>query len=182
MSSEHKHEDTLQLIRGNAPPSYNEQLDFKINGRPAFATVSVELKPDQTVIADGGSMMWVDGEMDVSLTCPGGCCAAIGRNLAGESCYFEKYKGPGHVTFGFDTPGDILPFAVTPGNGWILTKGAFISGTSDLKVSSKYSGCCVGGVSGESAFLVKVTTTEQFGLFFAGNYGEIIVGFFLKIF
>jgi uncharacterized protein (AIM24 family) len=174
--SDHKHqEERVQLIKGDAPPSYNELLDYKINGRPAFATVSVELKPDQNVISDGGAMMWMDGDMDVSLTCPGGCCAAIGRSCAGESCYFNKYKGPGHVTFGFDTPGDILPFAVTPGNGWILTKGAFIAGSPDLKVSSKYSGCCTGAASGESAFLVKVTTTESFGLFFAGDYGEIIV-------
>lgn len=176
--SEHKNaEENLHLIRGDAPPSYNETLDFKINGRPAFATVSMELKPEQNVISDGGAMMWMDGDVDVSLTCPGGPFAACGRSCAGESCYFEKYKGPGHVTFGFDTPGDILPFAVTPGNGWLFTKGAFVAGTPDLKVSSKFTGCCTGAAAGESAFLTKVTTTENFGICFAGNYGEIIVCF-----
>jgi uncharacterized protein (AIM24 family) len=82
-------------------------VNFRISGRPSFATVSVELKPEQNMVADGGSMMWMDSDVDVSLTCPGGCWAACCRSWAGESCYFEKYKGPGHVTFGFDTPGDV---------------------------------------------------------------------------
>jgi len=151
----------------------NPGVEFRINGRPSFATVSVELKPGQRVVADGGTMMWMDADVDVALTCAGGCIAACMRSWAGESCYFEKYTGPGHVTFGFDTPGDILPFVATPGNGWVLTKGAFIAGTEDLTISSRFFGCCAGAVD-ESPFLVKVTTREQLGLFFAGNFGEIV--------
>jgi len=118
-------------------------------------------------------MVWMDEAVDVNLTCAGGCCAACQRRWAGETCYFEKYTGPGLVAFGFDMPGDMLAFAVSPKNGWVLTKGAFVAGSGHVKVSSKWEGCCASEVGGEGHFLVKVYTDEPMGMFWAGNFGEI---------
>jgi uncharacterized protein (AIM24 family) len=114
--AEQKYVDGPEPLHGSraGAPNDNPGVDFRINGRPSFATVSVELKPGQKMVADGGTMMWMDGDVDVSLTCAGGCCAACMRSWAGESCYFEKYQGPGHVTWGFDTPGDVQTLCLSP--------------------------------------------------------------------
>ena len=67
----------------------------------------------------------------------------------------------------------MLSFAVSPGTGWILTKGAFVAGTQNVNVGSKFMGCCAPKIVGESAWMVKVTCDEPMGMFWAGSFGEI---------
>ncbi len=80
----------------------------------------------------------MDGSLSVDTECYGGCCTACLRSCAGESCCMNQYGGAGKLTVGFDTPGDMLSFGVTPGHGWVLTKGAFVAGTPNLKVKQTH--------------------------------------------
>lgn len=159
---------TLEMIAGAEVP-----IRYSIKGRPAFATVTVFLDtPDSRVKAESGAMVWMDSQVDVQTSCDGFCDSCM-RQCAGETGCFNTYSGPGFVTFGFDEPGDILPFAVVPGVDWVVNARAFIAGTPDLSVSAKFSGCsayCLG----EGLFFTKISTNEKFGVFFAGGYGQIV--------
>jgi len=147
--------------------------------------VDIDLQRDQKVVADGQTLLWMDGQLEMETSCHGGCCAATGRKCSGESCcmntywdggYKESgYTGPGKVGFGFTLPGDMMSFGVTPGNGWILSQGAFVAGTHNLRVSGKFTGCCT-CAAGEGLFLTHVTCGEAKtnGMFFAGGYGSIV--------
>ena len=70
----------------------------------------------------------------------------------------------------------VLPFAVIPEEGWILSSGAFICGTPNLKIDGRFAGLLACLCSGEGAFLAKVNVppNEQ-GVFFAGGYGALTV-------
>lgn len=150
-----------------------------VHDRPGFAAVEVDLQPMQKVLADGGAMIWMDGKVNME-TNMGNCQAACCRFLAGESCCQNVFTGPGKVTFAQQLPGDALPFAVTKDNGWILSSGAFLSGTHNLEVSARFAGCMACLCSGEGCLLtqVKLRKDEKFpdekqGMFFAGGYGAL---------
>jgi len=152
-------------------------LNAEIFHRPAFAHVEVVLQDRaQEMLAQAGSLKWMDSGMDLSTSCYGGCCPALCRSLAGNRCCINKYAGPGKVTVGFDLPGDILPFAAVRSRGWILTDDAFVCGTANTVVSGRFSGCTVCLCGGEGAFLTHIHTRaedEKPALFYAGGYGQI---------
>eukprot|EP00343_Euplotes_focardii_P007970 CAMPEP_0205822114 /NCGR_PEP_ID=MMETSP0206-20130828/10890_1 /ASSEMBLY_ACC=CAM_ASM_000279 /TAXON_ID=36767 /ORGANISM="Euplotes focardii, Strain TN1" /LENGTH=233 /DNA_ID=CAMNT_0053118109 /DNA_START=67 /DNA_END=768 /DNA_ORIENTATION=- len=146
-----------------------------MGGRPAFGFVQVYLGEGQQVVADAGSLLWMDGGLPMETGCHGGCMKSYARTCAGESCCQNTYTGPGMVAFGFEYPGDVLPFAVSAQyGGWVLTKGAFIAGSVNTVVSTRFAGCCASVASGEGAFLTKVTSIDGSpGMFFAGGYGSL---------
>lgn len=156
-------------VGGVEMPSYN------VSGRPAFACVNIDLKSGEKVIAEAGAMNWMTSAIDIDTGCPGGPSGACMRCLGGESCFVNTFTGPGRITFGFKEPGDLLPFVVTPGNGWLLTREAFISGTPNCKITAGFPGCLACCCSGEGLFMTKVLVKDQStGVFFAGGYGEIL--------
>jgi len=133
------------------------------------------------VVADGKTLLWMDGEMKMDTGCHGGCCDSLCRNCAGESCCMNYYwvgdpnAKTSRIGFGFTLPGDMMSFGVTPGNGWILSQGAFIAGSANLRVSGKFTGCCT-AAAGEGWFLTHVHCADKGapGMFFAGGYGSIV--------
>lgn len=168
------HSEDLQIIDPDFQQPEKDLVRFEVHGRPAFAAVTVHMEEGQKILADGGALLWMDGDVHFKTFCPGGCTGGCARSCAGESCCMNRLTGPGYATFSFNTPGDLLPFAVTPDHGWILSQGAFVASTDNCKVSARFAGCCAAGLSGEGLFLTKVTTTDPYGILFAGGYGEII--------
>ncbi len=152
----------------------NNTLSYKIHGAPAYATVEIQLKPGEQVIAEAGAMDYMDGTVQISTSASGGLIKGLKRKLSGESFFMNIFTGPGSVFFSSSVPGDIMPFEVSPieNGGWILSKDAFIVGTPNLEISSKWGGF-KSILGGEGAFLTKVSTKEGHGMFFAGAYGAI---------
>jgi len=170
--AEHKYE---RVYNEEAKLGSAETLNGIVSGRPMFANVDIDLQPGQTVVADGKTLLWMDGGMKMETGCHGGCCDACGRSCSGESCCMNLYTGGSKIGFGFTLPGDMVSFGVTPGNGWILSQGAFIAGTANLSISGKFMGCCT-AAAGEGLFLTHVTSADkkQNGMFFAGGFGSIV--------
>jgi uncharacterized protein (TIGR00266 family) len=159
-----------------------QPLTYFVKGRPAFAFVDIFLKKDQKCVADAGAMLWMESTVQIETGCYGGCCSAFARTCSGESCCQNMFTGPGgegagepgmKVTFGFELPGDMLPFLVKPGEGWVLTRKAFVCGTENCVVSARFAGCLACCFSGEGPFLTKVTVPAGEGMFFAGAYGAL---------
>jgi len=173
-------EQKTEPLQANVNESNEEwkdehQLNYAVKGRPAFAFVDVYLKPKQKVFADAGTMLWMDGDVPITVTCcHGGCCNAYMRTCSGETCCQNEFTGPGKVSFGLKLPGDLLPFSVTPGNGWIISHKSFVCGSDNVRVSSRFAGCFACCCGGEGPFVTKVTVSHKSkGMFFAGNYGTL---------
>jgi uncharacterized protein (TIGR00266 family) len=150
---------------------------YMIKGRPAFAYGDIYLQQGQRVIADSKGLLWMDGKIDVETGCVGGPVVSFLRQCAGEPCCMNTYVGTENnqkVTVGFELPGDIVSFAVTPKNGWVMTKDAFVAGTDNLLVSTRFSSCFTWMCGDEGAFLTKVSVPDgQMGVFMGGGYGMI---------
>jgi len=164
----------FQFVAGQdawRPPA--QQLTFHIKGRPAFSYVDMDIPAGQNVIADGGAMLWMEQSVQMNTWCYGGCCDGYFRQCSGESMCQNKFPGPGKVGFGFALPGDILPFAVAPGQGWIVTASGFVCGTENVRVSTQWAGCAACMCGGEGPFFTRVYCNDATGVFFAGGYGSI---------
>jgi len=148
-------------------------LAYNVKGRPAFSYVDIYLNPGQKVVADAGKMLWMDGEVPMKTHCPGGCMNSTYRTCSGESCFQNTFTGPGKVSLGSEMLGDLLPFVVTQGNGWVITRSSYICGTENLKVTSRFSGCGACLCGREGAFLTHVTVLGGTGMFFGGHYGML---------
>lgn len=162
------------IVYVNRPPAPGPTpLKATIKDRPAFSHIEIELDVQQKVLADGRAMSWMDGHVQIS-TNMNECGPAFCRYCAGESVCQNTFTGPGKITFSQDLPGDVLPFAVIPEEGWILSAGAFICGTPNLKIDGRFAGCAAWLCSGEGAFLTKINVPvgEQ-GVFYAGGYGAL---------
>jgi uncharacterized protein (AIM24 family) len=171
-------DQNVQLLGGQLQKSNSDPwMFYQIGGRPAFSYGDIMVQPNQKILADGKSMLWMDGSLLVETECYGGCPAAFARSCSGESCCMNNYSGAGNVTVGFESPGDMLAFAVTKQFGWCLTKAAFVAGTNNLKVSCKFSGCGACLCTDQGPFLTTVTIDEESqtnsGIFLAGTYGML---------
>jgi uncharacterized protein (TIGR00266 family) len=165
----------LQTLRGtHLDGDAGINLEYEINGRPGFATVTFNLKPEQKITAEAGSLMWCDEQLKVDTHISGSLLDAFWRGCSYEPCCMNDYTGPGKVTIGFVAPGDALPFAVTPDSSWIITKAAFMCSTPDVEVSARFAGCLTTLCTTEGPFFTKVSTKAPLGVFWAGGYGEII--------
>jgi uncharacterized protein (TIGR00266 family) len=148
-------------------------LPSSVVNRPAFAHARCDLQQGQEVIAAAGAMLWMDGNMPMGTSCYGGLLASLYRHCSGQTFCMNKFSGPGEVSFGFDLPGDMLPFAITPGQGWIISAGTFICGTTNAIVSARWAGLATCLCGGEGMFLTKVYSNNGNGLFYAGGFGQL---------
>lgn len=158
-------------------------LVYSIKGKPASAYCDLFLKPQQKIVTDGNMMLWMDREIDDPDTeCYGGLQDTLLRNCAGEHCCFNIFENKDQQTqrklaIGFNDPGDLLSFGVSKGNGWVLTRNAFLAGTDNLRVTGRCIGCCACLFSGEGPFLTRVTLKDEEqgpGMFIAGSYGALV--------
>lgn len=146
-----------------------------LHGRPMFGSVDIHLN-EQNVVADYGSLLWMQDSLVMTTGLYGDCCSAIGRNCSGESMCMNTYTGTGMVGFAFTLPGDIISLLVKKDIGWITSQKAFICGSTNIRISGRFAGCCASQLSGEGMFLTKVTLEKDQdgpGIFYAGGYGGI---------
>lgn len=76
--------------------------------------------------------------MRMETTSNGGIGKALGRMLAGESIFQNRYTaegGEGMIAFASSFPGTILPVEITPDRPVIVQKSAFLAGVESVDIS-----------------------------------------------
>merc|ERR550519_11164 len=92
--------DAAQPIAEEVP-----RLHGVMAGRPMFASVDVYLnEASSDVVCDGGSLLWLEGDVEMDTGFYGGCMDGCQRSCAGESCCMNTYTGNGYVGLGFTLP------------------------------------------------------------------------------
>jgi len=170
--------DTLTLLDESKKQNFQQSaFVYQIKGRPAFSFADVWLQNGHRLVADTKSLLWMDGQLNVETGLHSDVCAAIMRNCSGESCCLNTYVGTSDnqkVTVGFELPGDMLAFGVADSSRWVFTFDAFIAGTDNLIISSRFSSCLACLCADTSVFLTTVGVQDgQMGVVLAGSYGMI---------
>ena len=149
----------------------NHEIDYKIIGEE-MQCIEIELDPQETVIAESGSFMMMENEIQMETIFGDGSKSSGGfmdklfsagkRLLTGESLFMTAYThmglGKKKVTFAAPYPGKIIPMDLSIMQGKVICqKDAFL--------------CAAKGVSGEGFIMQKL---EGDGMAFVHAGGTVI--------
>lgn len=112
-------------------------MQYKIEGTP-LPIVICQLDRGECMMTEKGSMSWMTPNMKMETTSNGGIGKALGRMLAGESIFQNRYTaegGEGMIAFASSFPGTILPVEITPDRPVIVQKSAFLAGVESVDIS-----------------------------------------------
>lgn len=150
-------------------------MNTKIEGKPAFSYISIELSPGETIVAESDAMSSMSAELDMKAKFNGGLFQGLLRKYLGkESLFINEFTNNTQVvkniTLVQPTPGDVMCKELCKGDVYFLQAGAYIASESTVKVGLSWAG--IGSfIGGEGLFRLKAMGS---GKLFFGAYGGLI--------
>lgn len=149
-------------------------MNIKIEGKPVFTYLVVELEPGETIVTESDAMSSMSAELDMVAKFNGGFFGSIIKKIfGGESLFINHFtnntdkKLSIHLTQA--TPGD-MHLKELNGESYCLQRGAYIASESSIKVGVKWAG--IGSLlGGEGLFKLQVSGK---GKVIFGAYGGIL--------
>ena len=149
-------------------------MQIDIVGNPDYGQLRVQLGPGEQFIAEGGSMAWMDSDIQSKARLLGGFLSALilwRKFTGGESLFVGEYSSDkgGGIAFSPAQPGSVVQRTLN-GDSLMLTGGSFMACTPGVELSTKFGGARA-LFSGEGLFLMECSGRGE--LFF-NAYGSII--------
>lgn len=174
----------LAVVNGSGVSIDN--IGWRMLGAAGNTSLELTLNQDQSVITDGGTMVYMDGAIKIetrmsakgSTSFFGSLGTAVGRSLSGENLFLNYYTGadvkPQKVVLGIPLPGDFVMLNIEPGTGWKMSRGAFVAASTSLTIGGKSNFIGFAGIGqDEGAFLTYVVSKEKAGSVWMAAYGTI---------
>ena len=147
-------------------------MEYQIIGG-SFPAVSCKLNDGEAMITEGGSMIWMTPNMEMT-TRGGGLGKMFSRAFSGESLFQNIYTahGQGLITFGAKFPGRILELKIEPGRDVILQKSSFLASEAGVELSIHFNRKFGVGFFGGEGFIMQ--RLSGFGNAFAEVAGDLM--------
>lgn len=132
-------------------------METKIIG-DSLPVVTCKLQKGETVITEAGAMSWMDDNITMSTSTNGGIMKGLGRALAGESLFMNKYtaeKDGVEISFSSSFPGKILEFDLNQGEKIIAQKRAFLCAQDSVNISLHFRKKIGAGFFGGEGFIMQ---------------------------
>lgn len=164
-------------------PALMHDIDYKIHGDD-MQFVEIELDPAEAVVAEAGSMMFMDDSIametifgDGSKQNSGFMGALLGagkRLLTGESLFMTVFQNQGagkrRVAFGAPYPGKIVPVNLRDlGGELIAQKDAFLCAAKGVSVGIAFQKRIGAGLFGGEGFIMERLTGDGLAFIHAGG-------------
>ncbi|ARI76635.1 TIGR00266 family protein [Halobacillus mangrovi] len=162
----------------------NHEIDYKLYGDD-MQFVEVELDPDETVIAEAGSLMMMDDQIrmetifgDGSEDSGGGLMGKLlgagKRVITGESLFMTTFTNEGqgkkHVSFASPYPGKIIPMDLSELNGKLICqKDAFLAAAKGVSVGIELQRKLGTGFFGGEGFIMQKLEGDGMSFIHAGG-------------
>lgn len=162
-------ENSKPLPRAELQEAEQPGFKFKIEGRPDYAFLTVQLPANQTLKVEASAMATMDTNLKMKTKLKGG----LGRFLTGESLFLNDFTAEnvaGEIGIAPAAPGD-LAHVYLRGETLFLQNSAFVACDPAVTLETKWQGFTKGFFSGESFFLVRAS--GQGDLWF-NTYGGMI--------
>lgn len=149
-------------------------MNVKIEAKPAFAYLDVELAPGETIIAEADAMATMSSELDMTAKFNGGLFQGVAKKFLGSESLFVNHftnntQKPLKLTLTQATPGDI-ECKVLNNESYCLEGGSYIASDPGIRLGLRWAG--IGSfIAREGLFKLVVKGT---GKVYFGAYGGII--------
>ncbi|MEQ1745350.1 MAG: TIGR00266 family protein [Saprospiraceae bacterium] len=176
----------------------NHEIDYRIHGEE-MQCVEIELDPQETVIAESGSFMFMDDGIEMATVFGDGSDRAQGffgkvmtagkRLLTGESLFMTTYTNLGYskqrVTFAAPYAGKIVPLDLSQFGGKIVCqKDAFLCAAKGVQVGIEFQRKLGTGLFGGEGFIMQKLEGDGMAFVHAGGYileRDLAVGETLRV-
>lgn len=164
----------------------SHQIDYQVFGDD-LQFVEIELDPGETVIAEAGTMMYVEQGINFEAKMGDGTTPDAGfwgkakqagkRAITGESLFITHFTNEGHAkqkaAFAAPYPGKIVPVDLAQAGGRLLCqKDAFLAAAMGTTISISFSGKIGRGLFGGEGFILQDIQGD--GLMFMHAGGAVI--------
>jgi uncharacterized protein (TIGR00266 family) len=154
------------------PPA--QSLDFEIRYRPSYSILVTHLKSNQSITAEAGAMIYMTPSIQVQThKREKSLLGTIGLSVLGRQSFFVNdftaVNSPGEAAFVSAPIGDIEKLEITPNNGYIIQKAAYIASTNEVNLDIQWQGFTK-GLFGQGLFMIKVTGQ---GPLFINTFGAL---------
>ena len=149
-----------------------QEIAYKIEHSPAYASLVLRLNPQQTVLVESGAMAAMDAGIQMKSKVKGGLMKGIGRLVSGESFFVSEFTAgdsPADLYVSPGVPGDVRHYALQ-GNNLMIQGSGFVACSPTVNIETKFQGF-KGFFSGESLFLIRATGE---GDVWFSSYGAIV--------
>lgn len=177
----------------------NHEIDYKIYGEE-LQFVEIELDPNETAIAESGSFLMMDNDIQMQTIFGDGSqqqssgifgklLSAGKRLLTGESLFMTAFTNVGHgkktVSFAAPYTGKIIPLDLSLYNGKIIAqKDAFLCAAKGVSVGIEFQRKLGTGIFGGEGFIMQKLEGDGLSFVHAGGYvveRELKAGEILKV-
>lgn len=146
-------------------------IDYRVDYRPSFALLTVDLDAGETIRAEAGAMVSHSDGVEIETSANGGILGSLKRSvLGGESFFQNTYTATtdGHVTLAPPLPGDIVAHELSDETFYVQS-GSYLASDDGLALDTEFGGART-FFGGEGLFLLKLTGS---GPVFLSSYGAI---------
>jgi uncharacterized protein (TIGR00266 family) len=176
----------------------NHEIDYRIYGEE-MQCVEIELDPQETVISESGSFMFMTDGVEMNSVFGDGSGREEGffgklmtagkRMLTGESLFMTTFTNTGHgkqkVTFAAPYAGKIVPMDLAQLDGKIICqKDAFLCAAKGVQVGIEFQRKLGTGLFGGEGFIMQKLEGDGMSFVHAGGYileRELQVGELLRV-
>jgi len=176
----------------------NHEIDYRIQGEE-MQCVEIELDPQETVIAESGSFMFMDDNVEMATVFGDGSDRAQGffgkvmsagkRLLTGESLFMTTYTNMGYgkqrVTFAAPYAGKIVPLDLSQFGGKVVCqKDSFLCAAKGVQVGIEFQRKLGTGLFGGEGFIMQKLEGDGMAFVHAGGYileRDLAVGEILRV-
>ncbi len=131
-------------------------MQYEIKGEN-LPVVICNLASGEAMITERGSMSWMSPNMKMETT-SGGLGKVFGRMFSGEAIFQNRYTavgGSGMIAFASSFPGAIRPLKITPSEGIICQKTAFLASEAGVELSIHFRKKLGSGFFGGEGFIMQ---------------------------
>ncbi|MDJ1168458.1 TIGR00266 family protein [Roseofilum sp. BLCC_M154] len=149
------------------------QFSYKIDHSPAYASLVLNLRPQQKVLVEASAMAAMDTSITMQSKMKGGMLKSVGRMFGGESLFINEFtaqKQAGSLYISPGVPGDIEYYALDGTKSLMVQSSGFVACSDTVEIDTNFQGF-KGFFSGESLFLLRASGR---GDFWFSSYGAII--------
>lgn len=161
---------------------------YELEGGSGFQSLKIKLKPQETIIANGGGMNYMSsGVIDTVQTMNKNSSffksvkSIFGRAFSDSSIFYNVYENPTEteqfVSLSSNTPGNIGTFIVPRGRELNVVSDSYICSTNNLDItgSAKFGGILLGyGLFFVNIKLKENPASGNSGLVWITSFGDVI--------
>jgi len=169
----------LAVVRYHVQYSIRENsIRFEIAHQPSFAITTAYLDPGESLVTEGGAMVFKDTDITLETKARGGFMKSLGRSMLGNESFFMNTwhsEAGGKIGLAQSLPGDMKVLDITPDTPVKVQSGGYIASTEGIEIETKWSGAKT-FFAKEGAIMLRISGRGQLVIASYGALDEWTLG------